>query len=80
MQELLSSERNVAEQIGADYFRFGVFLLDDCDGVIVKALEKEHLKISEDINMAILQRWLVGKGVMPVTWSTLVTVLQKIGM
>ena len=34
---------------------------------------------AEDINMAILQRWLEeGKGIKPVTWSPLVTALQNI--
>ena len=81
MTELLSfSDRNVniAELIGVNYFKFGIFLLEDSNGVIVKALEKEYLRNAEEINVAILQRWLQGKGVKPVTWSTLVTALQKI--
>eukprot|EP00731_Ephydatia_muelleri_P033297 Em0027g45a len=81
LPELLSfSERrvNIAEQIGADYLKFGIFLLEDSNGAIVTALENEHLKNAERINVAILQKWLEGKGVEPVTWSTLVTVLQTI--
>ena len=81
MPELLFfSERrvNIAEQIGANYLKFGIFLLEDSNGAIVTALENEHLKNAERINVAILQKWLEGKGVKPVTWSTLVTVLQKI--
>eukprot|EP00731_Ephydatia_muelleri_P011858 Em0006g752a len=76
---LFFSERrvNIAEQIGANYFKFGIFLLEDSNGAIVTALENEHLKNAERINVAILQKWLEGKGVKPVTWSTLVTVLQK---
>ncbi|KAL5473631.1 hypothetical protein EMCRGX_G028135 [Ephydatia muelleri] len=83
LMELLSftdKKVNIAEQIGVNYLKFGIFLLKDSDGVIVKALEKEHLKNAEEINMAILQRWLQGKGVKPVTWSTLMTVLQNVGM
>ncbi|KAL5499706.1 hypothetical protein EMCRGX_G011164 [Ephydatia muelleri] len=77
---LFFSERrvNIAEQIGANYLTFGIFLLEDSNGAIVTALENEHLKNAERINVAILQKWLEGKGVKPVTWSTLVTVLQKI--
>ena len=81
MMELLSfSDRkvNIAELIGVNYFKFGIFLLEDSNGFIVKALEKEHVRNAEEINMAILQRWLQGKGVKPVTYSTLVTALQKI--
>mgnify|MGYP003419168942 CR=1 FL=1 len=73
-------ELNIAEQIGVNYLKFGILLLEDCNGVIVTALENErHLK-AEQINLAILQKWLEGKGVKPVTWSTLVTVLKKIKM
>ena len=71
---------NIAEQIGVNYLKFGIFLLEDSNGVIVKALENEKLKNAEHINLAILQRWLEGKGVKPVTWSNLVTALRKIGM
>ena len=81
--ELLSfsdKKVNIAERIGVNYFKFGIFLLDDSYGIIVKALEEEHLKKAEVINTAILQRWLEGKGVKPVTWSTLVTALRNVGM
>ena len=71
---------NIIEQIGINYLHFGIFLLEDSNGAIVEALENEHLKNAERINLAILRKWLDGKGVKPVTWSTLVTVLQKIRM
>ena len=69
---------NIVEQIGINYLKFGIFLLEDSNGAIVTALENEHLKNAERINLAILQKWLEGKGVKPVTWSTLVAALQKI--
>ena len=69
---------NIAEQIGANYLKFGIFLLEDSNGAIVTALENEHLKNAERINVTILQRWLNGKGVKPVTWPSLVTVLREI--
>ena len=75
-----SSKLNIAVQVGVKYVIFGVFLLEDTNGVIVKALEVEHMKNAERINMAILTEWLQGKGVKPVTWSTLVSVLKNIGM
>ena len=81
MPELLSlSARkvNVAVEVGVRYSNFGIFLLNDANGAIVQALEKEHQRSAESINMAILQRWLQGMGVKPVTWSTLVDVLRKI--
>ena len=81
LMNLLSfSERgvNIAEQIGVNYLMFGMILLQDVNGAVVKALVKEHRGNAEDINVAIFQKWLDGKGMRPVTWSTLVTALQKI--
>ena len=69
---------NIAEQIGINYFMFGMILLQDDNGAILKALEEEHHWNAEKINRAIFQKWLDGKGIGPVTWSTLVTALQKI--
>ena len=83
MPELLSfsaKKLNIAVEVGTKYLQFGIFLLDDKNGAIIYALEKEYMKNSEEINMAILQKWLQGKGAKPVTWSTLVTVLQRIRM
>ena len=83
MQELLcfsDQKVNIAVQIGAKYSIFGIFLLNDTTGVIIEALELEYRGNAERINMAILQQWLQGKGVKPVSWSTLVTALQKINL
>ena len=71
---------NIAVEIGIHYSKFDIFLLEDRRGVVVSALEPEHHWNAEKINMAILQRWLEGKGAKPVTWSTLVTVLRSIEM
>ena len=83
MPELLSysaEKQNIVIRVGAKYSTFGIFLLEDKTGAIVEALEIEHLKNAERINMAILQRWLQGKGMKPVTWSALIEVLRKIGI
>ena len=83
MMELLSfpsSKLNITVQVGVKYDKFGAFLLEDTNAAIVEALEVEHTKNAERINMAILKKWLQGKGVKPVTWSTLVSVLKNIGM
>ena len=83
MQEILSfsaEKVNIAIKVGIRYLKFGIFLLEDTNGDIVKALEREHHMNVEEINMAILHKWLQGNGMQPVTWSTLITVLQTIGM
>ena len=76
----MATKMNIAVQIGIHYTKFGIFLLEDHGGAIVSALEHEHHWNAEKINMAILQRWLEGKGAKPVTWSTLVTVIRSIEM
>ena len=83
MPELLSfsaKKLNIAIKVGVSYLKFGIFLLNDTNADIVKALEMEHHWNAEQINMAMLQQWLHGKGVKPVTWSTLVSVLRNIRM
>ena len=83
MQELLcfsDQKINIAVQVGANYSTFGIFLLEDETGAIVEALKMQFLGDAEEINMAILKKWLQGKGMKPVAWSTLVTVLQRIDL
>ena len=83
MPELFSfsaKKLNIAVEVGTKYLQFGIFLLDDKNGAVVDALEKEHHWTAEQINMAVIQKWLQGNGAKPVTWSTLVTVLQRIKM
>ena len=85
LRELLSfkgTEKtfNLAIEVAAGYSNLGVFLLNDETGAIVQALENEHNKNAEKINMAIFSQWLQGKGTQPVSWSTLIDVLRKIGL
>ena len=70
----------MAALVGTAYSKMGVFLLKDDTGAVVQALELEHMKDAEKINMAIFSRWLQGKGAQPVAWSTLIGVLRKIGL
>ena len=71
---------NLLEKIGADYFKFGVFLLQDDDGSRTKAVEMEMRGNPTDINREIIRLWLLGQGIQPVSWDTLTTVLQDIGL
>eukprot|EP00731_Ephydatia_muelleri_P014321 Em0008g41a len=83
LKELLSfsdKRLNIVEQVGVHYLHFGISLLEDSKGVVVKAFEMEHRGNAEQINTAIFQRWLQGRGLKPVTWSTLITVLKSIGL
>ena len=71
---------NLAKKIGADYTMFGVLLLDDDTGEQITAIENEYKCNADRINFRVLQLWVQGKGKQPVTWATLVTVLQDIGL
>ena len=58
---------------------FGVLLLNDESGAEVNAIVKEHRGNAADINFEILSRWIEGKG-QPLSWDTLINVLQHIGL
>ena len=75
---LSSGKVNLAEEIGTDYKNFGTLLLEDKKGKKVDAIEKKQDRDSERINKDIVQQWLRGKGRQPVTWDTLVAVLEDI--
>ena len=69
---------NLAEKIGVRYYEFGVLLLEDDDGDLIAAIENKQGKSASDINREVFRLWLKGKGRQPVTWATLVAVLQGI--
>lgn len=71
---------NLAEQIGTDYKYFGIVILEDKMGDLTDAAEKRHHLIAKDINTDIFTQWLRGRGRKPVSWDTLVKVLQEIGL
>ena len=66
---------NLAEKIGVNYCEFGILLLEDDDGDLITAIEKEQGKSASDINRQVFRLWLKGNGRQPVTWATLVAVL-----
>ena len=54
-------------------------LLHDNYGHIVDAIERQQQFYSEQITLKIVQRWLItGGGRQPVTWGTLIQVLEDI--
>ena len=77
---LADSKVDIAERVGVHYSTFGIQLLQDRTGDKVRAIEKELGKNALDINHEILRLWLQGKGRQPVTWDTLIAVLQDIGL
>ena len=85
LQELLAfpgakEKIKVDEQIGVKYIDLGVFLLDDKNGVKVKAIAMKHNNNAENASQEILSKWLRGMGKQPVTWNTLIEVLRDIDL
>ena len=68
---------DIIEEIGDRYHKFGTFLLEDKRGSKMSALEKEKHENAEDINTAVLTRWIRGEGRKPISWATLASVLDE---
>ena len=66
----------IPERVGADYRKFGIFLLNDATGSKVDSIEIECLGKPDRITLKILQCWVVGKGEPP-TWHTLTHTLNR---
>ena len=71
---------NIPEQISTNYRNFGIILLNDDSVAITSGIEREKKHNAIEINGAILEKWISGKGQQPVTWDTLVKCLQDIDL
>ncbi|CAI8025505.1 hypothetical protein GBAR_LOCUS14730 [Geodia barretti] len=65
----------IPQRVGSNYSTFGILLLNDTVGSRVDSLE-ELSKKPEKIVLRILQEWVEGRGVEPVTWETLIKTLR----
>ena len=67
--------------IGTKYHNFGIQLLHDPNGYGVEAIKDECRGNCEEINTAIIMRWLRGgEEGRPVTWAVLREALKKAGL
>jgi hypothetical protein len=71
-----SGKVNLAQRIGTEYTSFGILLLKDDSGDRTEAIKREHRDRAADINKEIFRVWVRGEGLTPVSWSTLVGVLE----
>ena len=71
---------NILTEIGCKYEDFGILLLQDDSGANIEAIVKKHRGNDRDINREIVREWLEGRGAKPVSWRTLVDILNDIGM
>ena len=69
---------NIPQEIGSNYYYFGLRLLNDRNETRIRNLELEYRQNAERINTEILQEWATGRGKKPVSWETLTTVLRDI--
>jgi hypothetical protein len=77
---MASGKVNLAQAIGTKYTSFGILLLEDDNGNRTEAIVRELQGRAEDINTKIFCLWVNGEGLEPVSWATLVGVLQDIGL
>jgi len=76
----IKSRGNIIQEIGVKYQEFGAQLVHDPTGSWVTSMELEHRGNSLRINTEIIQKWLRGHGRRPISWKTLIEVLQDIEM
>lgn len=67
---------NIPMEIGDKYYSFGVFLLNDSNGHLVRNIEGKHHDDYYKINIAILEHWV--KNGSQVMWKTLIQTLDNI--
>ena len=70
---------NLAQRIN-HFENFGIIILEDDEGDHIDAITREHQDRVEDINKSVFRLWVKGEGLKPVSWATLVDVLQDIGL
>lgn len=74
------SKVNLLQEVGTKYKSFGTLLLEDANGSKMAAIEHDLGRNVEDINYKVFQEWICGNGKKPVSWDTLIGVLQDIEM
>ena len=73
-----SGRINILEQIGTHYRELGILLLDDTTGAVTKAIIEHYNYDATKIIFEIFEKWIQGKGKLPVEWGTLIEVLNDI--
>ena len=70
---------NILQEVGSSYFMFGVIILNEESGVIIKTIESDCNHKSQCSNRAIAERWLSGhRNYKETTWTALVETLCEI--
>ena len=67
---------NICKEIGQNWKKVGVLLLNDENGVVVNAIYQQHIGNAENTNFDILQKWINGEGIEDCSWHRLLRVLR----
>ena len=70
----------IPQQVGTYYSSLGYNLLNDHSGAVTKQIIERYLHDGPQIVNEIFYQWRQGQGREPVTWTTLIEVLRKIGL
>jgi len=70
---------DIPAEIGSEYTKFGVLLLEDNSGARIHDIANKHRDDGQKVVIEILREWLIGKGKQPVSWQTLTAVLKDAG-
>jgi DNA-binding transcriptional regulator YiaG len=70
---------DIADKIAHSYKKIGGELLQDLEGTRVGNIHTNNFHNVVDTSVAILEEWLEGSGKLPVTWRTLIRVLENYG-
>ena len=71
---------NVPQQIGTNFMKFGILLLEDENGAKIQSIVLKCGDNPEQITMKVLQEWIAGQGKLPVSLNTLIEVLRDIDL
>ena len=69
---------NIPQEISTNFRNFGILLLEDTSGARIRSIVYECRDNPELINMKVMEEWVAGRGKLPVSWDTLIEVLQDI--
>ena len=71
---------NIPKEIGTEYKKFGIFLLQDDNGQFVSNIIHQDKENVEGIIIDIIREWMKGRGRLPVSWRTLIETLREMNL
>ena len=69
---------NILDKIGVEYDLFGANLLNDTDSSKMAEIKNDN-RGAAAIKRRIIEKWIRGGGMTPVSWGTLAEVVEDIG-